>query len=121
MKVSNILAVPTMLRPSRNRPRTLFAHFLRKSSITRTSMRTERLRRQRNIATFQLRRGNQLTLALIPRREDLGRGRTPQNTRVNKPCEFDMREVAGGAVDAFKIPDGLGPMLIATPESAMRW
>lgn len=51
-KERNILAVTAMLRPSRNRPGTFFPNPLCQCSITRTSMRTEWLRRQRHIAPF---------------------------------------------------------------------
>lgn len=74
-------------------------------------MRTEWLRRQRHIAAFELRGRDQLALALIPRREDLGRRRAAQDAWVDESCEFDVRQVSRGAVDAFKVPDGLGSVV----------
>lgn len=64
-----------------------------------------RLRRLGDNA-LQLGGRDELGLAAVPLREDLGAGGTAQDARVDEAGEADVREVARGAEDAFEVPDG---------------
>ena len=64
-----------------------------------------RLRGLRDDA-LQLGGRDELGLAAVPLREDLGAGGATQDARVDEAGEADMREVARGAEDAFEVPDG---------------
>jgi len=47
-----------------------------------------------------------LAFAAVPFCEDFGGGCAAEDTRVDETREADVGDVAGGAEDAFKVPDG---------------
>lgn len=94
-----------MLRPARHRPRALGLDLLRQRIRRGACVRALGQRRQRHVPIGQLGRGNELTLAAVPLGQHLGRGRTAEDAWVDEAGEFDVGQVAGGAVDAFKVPD----------------
>lgn len=52
--------------------------------------------------------GDELGFALVPGVEDFLGGSTAEDAGVDEAGELDVGDVAGGAVDAFKVPDGFG-------------
>ena len=52
--------------------------------------------------------GDELSFALVPLGEDFGAGCAAEDTRVDEAGEADARDVAGGAKDAFEVPNGFG-------------
>lgn len=103
------ITVPPMLRSPRDSPRALAANLLGEGDIARgDAARVAVVRQggQRDVAAvLELRVGDELPLALVPRRQDLGRGRAAQDPRVDEPREFHVRDVPRGAVDALEVPD----------------
>lgn len=61
---------------------------------------------------------DQLGFALVPGREHFGRRCAAHDTRVNEAWEAHVRDVAGGAEDAFEVPDGLGGVRVEVAEEA---
>lgn len=57
--------------------------------------------------------GDQFSFPPVPFCEDLGGGGTAEDTGVDQPGEFDAGDVAGGAVDAFEVPDCFGPVSVS--------
>lgn len=107
----NSLAVPTMLRPSRNRPSPLFTNLLLQLRIRSAGVHVNRLRRLRDVAVELVGR-DELALARVPGVEDLGGGGAPQDARVDEPGKFDTGDVSRGAVDSFKVPDCFCPFFL---------
>lgn len=68
------LAVPAVLRPSRNRPGTVFADPLGECFVGAAGVDVDGLGGLRDI-TLELVGGDELPLARVPRVEHLGRGR----------------------------------------------
>lgn len=103
------IAIAPMLRPPRHSPRALAANLLGERHIARgdaARMAVVRQGGQRDVAAvLELRVGDELPLALVPRRQDLGRGRAAQDPRVDEPRELHVRDVPRGAVDALEVPD----------------
>lgn len=52
--------------------------------------------------------GDEFAFAFVPVGEDFGRRGATENARVDEAGEFDAGDVAGGAVDAFEVPDCFG-------------
>ncbi len=55
---------------------------------------------------------DQLPFTLVPGREHFGRGRAAHDTGVDQAREANVRDVTGGAEDAFKVPDCLCGMRV---------
>lgn len=109
----DVLAIPTMLRSSRHRPRALLAYLLLERRVARAGVRALGQRRQRDVAAVgQPGRADELPLAPVPRREDLGGRGAAQDARMDEPRELHVRQVSRGAVDAFEVPDRLGSVCV---------
>mmetsp|Transcript_20753 Transcript_20753/g.67150 ORF Transcript_20753/g.67150 Transcript_20753/m.67150 type:complete len:531 (-) Transcript_20753:214-1806(-) len=59
---------------------------------------------------------HQCLLALVPHGQQLGRRGGPNQPRVDEPSEAHARDVARAAVDALKVPDGLGRLRIVVSQ-----
>ena len=105
----NSLAVAAVFRSTGDRPCSLGSDLLRQLVVRRTGMDALALGRQGDDAVRQPVGGNELALPLVPGGQDFGGRGTPENPGVDQSREFDVRDVARGAKDAFEIPDGLGP------------
>jgi hypothetical protein len=53
---------------------------------------------------------DQAAFALVPGFEDFLGGRAAEDSWVDETGEFDAWDVAGRAVDSFKVPDRFGPV-----------
>lgn len=98
-----------MLRPPGNGARALAADLLGEvhlSSGDAARVAVVRQRRQGDVAALELGAGDELPLALVPRRQDLGRRRAAQDARVDEPCKLNVRDMPGRAVDSLEVPDG---------------
>jgi hypothetical protein len=97
-----------MLRPPGDGARSLLANLFGEFHVVRGDAAGVTIvwqRRQRDIAALELGRGDKLSLALVPRGQDLGRGGAAQDARVDETREFYVRDVSGRAVDALEVPD----------------
>lgn len=103
------LAISTMLRASRDRPRALFTDLFRRLSVGTASVDARRQRRQRHGAVELVGR-NQLAFTLVPGGQDLRGGGAAKDAGVDEAGKLDVRDVSRGAEDALKVPDGLGPV-----------
>ena len=54
------------------------------------------------------RRGDEFAFAFVPVGENFGGRGAAEDARVDEAGEFDAGDVAGGAVDAFEVPDCFG-------------
>lgn len=98
------VTVAAMLWAAGYSPRALFAYFFFELAGCGACVNVLGLRRLRD-DTFEFRGADEVGFAAIPLSEDLGRGCTADNARVYETGESEMRDMAGGAKDAFKIPD----------------
>lgn len=57
--------------------------------------------------------GDEVGFAGVPGGEDGGGGSAAEDAGVDEPGEADVREVAGGAEDAFEVPDCFGAVGLA--------
>jgi hypothetical protein len=63
---------------------------------------------------------DKLCFTIVPNLEDFMAGSAAKNARVDQTSEFDAWDVAGGAVDAFEVPDGFGSgKMLACTHKAM--
>lgn len=98
-----------MLATPRDRASAFAADFLLQLRVRRPGVHILGLRGLGDNAVVRVRaRLDQLAFALVPEREDLCRGRTPEDPWVDEPSEPDAGDVARGAKDAFEVPDGFG-------------
>lgn len=111
--LKHALAVPTVLRPPRNRPGTLPADPLTDLGARSPGVHVDGLRGLGHVPIQPVGR-DQLGLAPVPRRQHLGRRGAAQDARVDQAGELDVRDVARGAEDAFKVPDGFCAVLFAS-------
>lgn len=110
-----------MLRPSWDRPGTLPRNLcLQLVALRLSAVRIHLIRRLRdNLTGMALgTRPNQLSLSLVPDLQHLSRGSAAQDTWVNQTGEAHARDVPAGAVDAVKVPDGLGGLRVVVLEEA---
>ena len=103
------LTIAAVFRATRNRPGTLRAHPLLDFGSRRSRVYVLPLRRLRDNPPHVAARVDQSGFALVPRPEHLLRGRAAEDAGVDEAGEFDARDVARRALDAFKVPDGFGP------------
>lgn len=103
------VTVPAMLRPPRDCAGAFAADFLLQLRVRRPGVHILGLRGLGDNAVVRVRaRLDQLAFALVPEREDLCRGRAPEDPWVDEPSEPDAGDVARRAKDAFEVPDGFG-------------
>ena len=102
------IAVATMLWAAGYRPRALFAHLFFKIAGCGASMDALGFRWLRN-DTLKFGGADQVGFAAVPLSKDLGRGSTAKDARVDETGESYMRDMAGGAEDAFKVPNCFSP------------
>ena len=95
-----------MLRSSRDSPRALVANLLLDVFGCAARVRILCVRRLCDIAAQVLVRFDELAFASVPGVEDFGGGSAPEDARVDEAGEADAGDVAGGAVNAFEVPDG---------------
>lgn len=85
-------------------PRALFAYFLFELAGCGTSVDVLGLRWLGD-NTLEFGGADQVGFAAVPLSEDLGGGSTAEDARVDETRESEMRDMAGGAEDAFEVPD----------------
>lgn len=102
-----VLAVAAVLGAAGDGPRALVADLLGGRGVGAPGVRAPGLGRERDDAV-QLVGCDELALAPVPRLQDLGGRRAAEDARVDEAGELDARDVAGRAVDALEVPDGLG-------------
>lgn len=109
------VTITTMLGPARHGAGALLADLLGRGGVAGTDMYGLGFRRQRHVAALEMldvrALGDQLTLAVVPDLEDFGGRRTAEDSRVDQAGEAYAGDVAGGAVDAFEVPDGLSSVM----------
>ena len=98
------VAVAAVLRAAGDGPRTLFADLLLQLAGCGAGVHVLRLRRLGD-DTLELGRANELGFATVPLGQDLGGGSTAEDAWMDETGESQVRDVAGGAEDAFKVPD----------------
>lgn len=96
-----------MLWAARYSPRALFAYLFFELAGRGASVDVLGLRRLRD-DTFEFGGANEVGFAAVPLSEDLGRWSTAEDARVDETGESEMRDMAGGAEDAFEVPDCFG-------------
>ena len=101
------VAVATMLWAAGYSPRALFAYLFFKLARCGASVDVLRLRWLRD-DTFEFGGADEVGFATVPLSENLGGGSTAENARVDETREPEVRDMAGGAEDAFEIPDCFG-------------
>lgn len=116
------LAVTAVLRPAGDGACTLGANLLGELGGRGAGVHVARLRGLRDVAAGVGVRAllNQGALAPVPLGEQLGRGGTAEDARVNEAGEADAGDVARGAEDAFKVPDGLCAVQLVNREARRR-
>lgn len=98
------VAVAAMLGAAGYSPRALFAHFFLELARRGASMDVLGLRWLRD-DTFEFGGADEMGFAAVPLSEDLGGGSTAEDARVDETRKSEMRDMAGGAEDAFEVPD----------------
>lgn len=98
------IAVATMLWAAGYRPRAFLADFFFQLAGCGASVDILGLRRLR-YDTFEFGGADEVGFAAVPLSENLGGGSTAENARVDETRKSEMRDVAGGAEDAFEVPD----------------
>lgn len=98
------VAVASMLWAAGYSPRALFAYFFLKLAGCGASVNVLGLGWLRD-DTFEFGGADEVGFAAVPLSEDLGGGSTAEDARVDKTRESKMRDMAGGAEDAFEVPD----------------
>lgn len=109
----NLLAITAMLWAARDCTCTLTTDLLFRSRIRGPGVGIHGVWRVGD-DSLELVGGDKLTLALVPGREHLGRGRAPQDPGVDETCKLNVRNVSRCAVDALEVPD----CFRATPKNA---
>jgi hypothetical protein len=102
------VAIAAMFWTSRDRPRSLFGNLLGDGLICCAGMAIVFQGRICD-STCEIGCRDQFAFTTIPFSEYFSRGSAAQNSRVDEACEFDAGDVSGGAIDALKVPDSLGP------------
>ena len=102
------IAVASMLGATGHRSRSFLGHLLRDLLAGRAGMGVDGLWQVGDVAIGEGTGSHQLSLALVPRRQHLGRRSATDDAWVDQTGELDARDVARGGVDAFKVPDGFG-------------
>jgi len=102
------VAVASMLWPARYSPSTFLANLLLDIIACCTGVDVLRKWRKRDGFVEVRVLGDEGAFAVIPGLEDFGGGRAAEDARVDEASELDAGDVAGGAVDAFEVPDGFG-------------
>lgn len=105
------IAVPTVLRSPWYSTGSLFPDLLLDIVSCAAGVDVLRLRRECDFPAHVAALLDQLAFAVVPGLEDFVGRRAAQDTRVDEPGEPDAGDVAGGAVDAFEVPDGFGSTL----------
>jgi hypothetical protein len=100
------IAVAAVLGAPWNRASALFADFLFGCFVCAAGVHILGLRGESYVAVHVRAGFDQAGFALVPGVEDFGRGRAAEDSWVDEAGEFDAGDVAGGAVDAFEVPDG---------------
>lgn len=98
------VAVAAVLRAAGDGPRALFADLLLQLAGGGAGMDVLRLRRLGDDA-LELGRADELGFATVPLGQDFGGGRTAEDAWMDETGKSQVREVAGGAEDAFEVPD----------------
>lgn len=98
------IAIATMLWAAGYSPRALFAHFLFKLAGCGASVDVLGLRWLRD-DTLEVGGADEVGFAAVPLSEDLSGRSTAEDARVDETGESEMRDMAGGAEDAFKVPN----------------
>ena len=105
------VAVPAMLGAPGYGPRSLFANFLFQVAGCGARVDILRLGRLRDDA-FEVGGADEVGFAAVPLFQNLGGGSTAEDAWMYEAGESQVRDMAGGAKDAFKVPDcfsaGLG-------------
>jgi hypothetical protein len=99
------IAVAAVLGAPWNRASALFADFLFGCFVCAAGVHILGLRGESYVAVHVRAGFDQAGFALVPGVEDFGRGRAAEDSWVDEAGEFDAGDVAGGAVDAFEVPD----------------
>jgi hypothetical protein len=97
--------ISAMFWTSGDSPGAFLAYLLLQGSSCGSGVHISWLWRLCNGAVEMGVRGDKLALTSVPQVENFRRRRTPENTRVNEPCETDAGNVARTAEDAFEVPD----------------
>lgn len=101
-----------MLRTTWDRPRPLASHLGLQFSRRASGVHILGVWQLRHDAIKRV-RADKLALASVPLGEDGGARCTTQYTRMDQTGKAHMRDMSGGAEDAFKIPDRLGSIDVA--------
>ncbi len=101
------IAIATMFWAAGYGPRALFAYFFCDLGGCGASVDVLGLRRLRD-DTFEFGGIDEVGFAAVPLGEDFGGGSTAEDARVDETRKSEMRDVAGGAEDAFEVPDCFG-------------
>ena len=101
------IAIATMFWAAGYGPRALLAHFFFELGGCGASVDVLGLRWLRD-DTFEFGGADEVGFAAIPLGEYLGGGSTAEDAGVDETRESEMRDVAGGAEDAFEVPDCFG-------------
>lgn len=112
--------VAAVLGTSRDRSRALLRNLGLDVVASLAAVRIHLVGRLRyNLACVSLSTSsNQLSLSPVPFCENLCRGSAAQNARVNQTGEANTGNVSAAAVDAVKVPDGLGRLRVVLLEEA---
>ena len=101
------IAVAAVLGAAGDRARALGANFVLERARRGACVHVLGLRRLGDDA-LEVGRADEVGLAAVPLGEDLRRGRAAEDARVDEAGEAQVGDVAGGAEDAFKVPDCFG-------------
>ena len=118
------VAVPAVRGAPRYGPRSLFADFL--FQVAGCGARVDVLRLGwLSDDPFEVSCADEVGFAAVPLRQDLGGGGTAEDAWMYEAGESQVRDMAGGAKDAFKIPDcfsaGLGDKLSGWARQDRSW
>lgn len=100
------IAVSAVLGTAGNGACAFLAYFLLDAVVGAAGMHVDGLWGFGDIAVHVCAGCYQLTLSAVPFCQDFGAGCAAEDSGMDQAGKSDVRDVAGGAEDAFKIPDG---------------
>ena len=101
------VTVAAVLGAAGDGPRALLSHFVLQLPGRGASVDILRLRRLGD-DSLELGGADEMRFATVPLGQDFGGGSAAEDARMYETGESQMRDVAGGAEDAFKVPYGFG-------------
>lgn len=100
------IAVSTMFRTAGNGSCAFLANFLLQSFVSSAGVDVLGVRRLSYIAAHVRTFRDELILATVPFCKDFSGRSATEDSWVNEAWEADVGDMARGAEDAFKVPDG---------------